>query len=127
MPPTREGVGGGIESGSTLSFCFFTLYFALWMVNFWLHYVASYGCLGGHMKKSVIPVLCAAMSLILSGAHAADKPEDRQVLFGETHLHTVLSFDAYIFGNRNTPDDAYRFAKGEAIQHPAGFEMKLIF
>ena len=46
-------------------------------------------------------------------------------MFGETHLHTVLSFDAYIFGNRNTPEDAYRFAKGEAINHPAGFEMKI--
>ncbi len=60
-----------------------------------------------------------------SGAVAASAPENRVVLFGETHLHTVLSFDAYIFGNRNTPDDAYRFAKGEAIQHPSGFEMKI--
>lgn len=56
---------------------------------------------------------------------ASDKPENRQVLFGETHLHTVLSFDAYIFGNRNTPEDAYRYAKGETIKHPAGFEMTL--
>jgi hypothetical protein len=59
--------------------------------------------------------------------HASDhkRPADRQVFFGETHLHTVLSFDAYIFGNRNGPDEAYRYAKGEAINHPAGFTMKL--
>ena len=52
-------------------------------------------------------------------------PEDRRPLYGDTHVHTALSFDAYTFGNRNMPDDAYRFAKGEAISHPAGFEMKL--
>ena len=77
------------------------------------------------MKKSVFWAVTAAFLVSLSGGEAADLPENRQVLFGETHLHTVLSFDAYIFGNRNTPEDAYRFAKGEAIQHPAGFEMKL--
>ena len=71
-------------------------------------------------------ILAAGVFLASSGAlQAADGPENRQVLFGETHLHTVLSFDAYIFGNRNTPEDAYRFAKGEAINHPAGFEMKI--
>ena len=77
------------------------------------------------MKKSSFSTVCAVFALLFGNGHAADKPEERQVLFGETHLHTVLSFDAYIFGNRNTPEDAYRFAKGEAIQHPAGFEMKL--
>ena len=71
-------------------------------------------------------ILAAGAFLASSGAlQAADGPENRQVLFGETHLHTILSFDAYIFGNRNTPEDAYRFAKGEAINHPAGFEMKI--
>ena len=62
--------------------------------------------------------------LILSGQAIAG-PEDRTALFGETHLHTNLSFDAFIFGNRNGPDEAYQFAKGEAITHPAGFEMKM--
>lgn len=57
--------------------------------------------------------------------NAAENRQNREVLFGETHLHTVMSFDAYIFGNRNTPDDAYRFAKGETIKHPAGFDMTL--
>ncbi len=83
------------------------------------------------MKKSVgssaslLAALSIALPFALSGASFAGQPEDRKVLFGETHLHTVLSFDAYIFGNRNTPEDAYRFAKGETIKHPAGFEMKL--
>jgi hypothetical protein len=38
-----------------------------------------------------------------------------QAYFGETHMHTAYSLDAYIGGTRLTPDDAYRFAKGEAV------------
>lgn len=62
-------------------------------------------------------------SLLVSVAHA--NPAERQALFGETHVHTTFSFDAYIFGNRNDPDAAYRFAKGEAVDHPSGFPMQL--
>ena len=40
----------------------------------------------------------------------------RNAYFGDVHVHTSNSFDAYIFGVRATPDDAYRFAKGEAIR-----------
>ena len=50
---------------------------------------------------------------------------DRNAYFGDLHVHTTLSFDAYAFGTLATPGDAYRFAKGEAIKHPAGFEMQL--
>ena len=45
--------------------------------------------------------------------------------FGDLHVHTLYSFDAFIYGARANPDDAYRFAKGEALMHPAGFEMRL--
>ena len=50
---------------------------------------------------------------------------NRNAYFGDLHVHTGLSFDAYVFGVRATPDDAYRYAKGEMIEHPAGFEMQL--
>ena len=40
----------------------------------------------------------------------------RNVYFGEQHMHTVNSPDAFAFGTRNTPDDAYRFCKGEAVK-----------
>jgi hypothetical protein len=44
----------------------------------------------------------------------------RKPLFGETHIHTVWSFDAYLFNTRATPDDAYEFAKGKPLKHPLG-------
>ena len=50
---------------------------------------------------------------------------DRNAYFGDLHVHTTYSFDAYAFGTLATPSDAYRFARGEAIKHPAGFEMQL--
>ena len=40
-------------------------------------------------------------------------------------VHTKYSFDAYVFGVTASPDDAYRYAKGEGIKHPLGYEMKL--
>ena len=50
---------------------------------------------------------------------------ERIPLYGDLHVHTKYSFDAYIFGVTATPYDAYRYAKGEAIKHPLGFDMKL--
>lgn len=39
----------------------------------------------------------------------------KEAYFGETHVHTSYSLDAYIGGNRLSPDMAYRFAKGETV------------
>lgn len=44
---------------------------------------------------------------------------EKQILWGDTHLHTNRSFDA--FTNRNFsvgPDEAYRFARGLPVVHP---------
>ena len=49
----------------------------------------------------------------------------RNAYFGDLHVHTTYSFDGYAFGTLATPYDAYRFARGEAIKNPAGYEMQL--
>jgi hypothetical protein len=49
----------------------------------------------------------------------------KNAYFGDLHLHTRNSFDAYIFNVRSTPDEAYAYAKGGTIKHAAGFDLKL--
>ncbi len=39
----------------------------------------------------------------------------KQPLFGELHLHTAYSFDAGIIDTRNTPENAYNYARGERV------------
>ena len=49
----------------------------------------------------------------------------RNAYFGDLHVHTNFSYDAFLNGTRATPHDAYRYAKGGALAHPAGFEVQL--
>ena len=46
-------------------------------------------------------------------------------LWGDTHLHTAVSFDAGAFGARLLPPDAYRFAKGEEVISSTGQPVRL--
>jgi len=46
-------------------------------------------------------------------------------LWGDNHLHTSLSFDAAGFGNRVSPRDAYRLARGEEITASSGQPVRL--
>ena len=64
----------------------------------------------------VISLLLSATSVIAEG---------KKAYFGDLHVHTRYSFDAFLFGTRTSPDDAYRFAKGEAIEHSGGFDLQL--
>ncbi|NIN70334.1 MAG: DUF3604 domain-containing protein, partial [Gemmatimonadetes bacterium] len=48
-----------------------------------------------------------------------------EVYWGDTHLHTGLSMDAGAFGARLSPEDAYRFARGEELTSSTGLQVKL--
>ena len=83
--------------------------------------------MGTHMGRGLSSALLA-MALCANAA-AAEKIEshpEREAYFGETHVHTSWSFDAYIFGNHITgPAEAYKYAKGETIKHPLGYDIKI--
>ena len=68
------------------------------------------------LKKIWATILIAA----LSAPAIAEPGPNRKALFGELHMHTYWSFDAYILSTRATPDDAYEFAKGKPLRHPNG-------
>ena len=69
-----------------------------------------------------------ALAAVVSAppASAVERNPERNAYFGETHLHTSWSFDAFIFGNHLTqPSDAYDYAKGKPIKHPLGYDIKI--
>ena len=65
-------------------------------------------------------LICVALGLT-TYMHAIE----RYAYFGDLHVHTRFSMDAFAFGTRATPDDAYRFARGAEIRHPEGYAVQL--
>jgi hypothetical protein len=50
---------------------------------------------------------------------------DKNLYWGELHIHTRESFDATLFGNTLSVEDAYRFARGEILKSAGGEVMQL--
>ncbi|MBC7497436.1 MAG: DUF3604 domain-containing protein, partial [Sphingomonadaceae bacterium] len=48
-----------------------------------------------------------------------------RVYWGDTHLHTSNSIDAFAFGAKLGPGDALRFARGEQVTSTGGLKAKL--
>jgi hypothetical protein len=77
------------------------------------------------MRKHAVAGLGAI--LFVTGAFAADTSTETHLYWGELHLHTNYSIDAYATGNKTvTPDLAYRYARGLPVPHPTlGTKVKM--
>ena len=61
----------------------------------------------------------AAVALTGLAEETSPSDEPKALLWGDTHLHTSDSFDAYLNGNMTADvETAYRFARGEPVLHP---------
>ena len=52
------------------------------------------------------------MTLLLVASFKQAFADEMELLFGDTHLHTAYSFDAFLNDNQSAyPDTAYRWAR----------------
>jgi len=68
-----------------------------------------------------VSAILAAINTALIGCPLDPCPQynaQRNLYFGDLHVHTTNSFDAHLWDVRTTPRDAYRFARGEALSLP---------
>ena len=83
----------------------------------------------GSTRTPPFHLAATVLVLLASAAATAASPEtnpDREAYFGETHIHTSWSFDAFIFGTNMTgPEEAYKFALGQTVKHPGGYDVKI--
>jgi len=82
-------------------------------------------CSDNSTTSSEEPQLSSSSAPETTSAIPSGYNTERNAYFGDLHVHTMYSFDAFIFGTTSSPDDAYEFAKGGTLTHPAGFDMSL--
>src|SRR5262245_52219003 len=64
------------------------------------------------------PLALAPTGAAVQAADTPVAPAERRAFFGELHLHTSYSFDAWgLMGTKIGPDEALRFGKGEAVTY----------
>lgn len=78
-------------------------------------FMAVSGCERSEQSPGAIPELSEPIAQDTGTISDVHSNPLRDAFFGETHMHTAYSLDAYIGGTRLTPSDAYRFARGESV------------
>jgi hypothetical protein len=94
------------------------------LMGFPIILIASLVCFTACTKseKSVSP---SGGTAAVQTEHKQPNPQ-REAYFGEEHIHTSWSLDAWVMGNRITgPDDALKYAQGQTIKHPMGYDIKI--
>ena len=76
------------------------------------HGLAELGLLG----LAALLLLVQPTTTWAAGSRCDHHDPERNVYWGDLHVHTGLSMDAYIFDTRLRPDDAYRFASGGEVK-----------
>ncbi len=71
---------------------------------------------GGTSKEGTSDSTKASDSATTAAALPPRNP-DKNCYFGSTHTHSTMSFDAYNFGCRTTPDQTYDFDAGGEIEY----------
>jgi Protein of unknown function (DUF3604) len=78
------------------------------------------------IRRVTVALVATACVGTFSATAFAQKNPLRDVFFGEQHVHTGWSFDAYIFGNTHTgPAEAIKYAQGQTIKHGMGYDIKI--
>jgi len=68
----------------------------------------------------------AVLAVVAAWPALAQPNPERDAYFGEEHIHTSWSVDAWLMGNRLTgPDDALKYAQGQTIKRPMGYDVKI--
>ena len=84
--------------------------------------------LRGHIVLWLAGLLLVGSELAAAGEYSQPVGQDypKNLYWGDTHLHTRNSADAYSLGNMNlTPADAYRFAQGQPVTAHNGMRVQL--
>jgi hypothetical protein len=72
-------------------------------------------CSQGNRHEPRVPETAGTGETATAG-RAGAAPADRRAWFGALHVHTSISFDAFTNRTRTMPEDAFRWARGEAIE-----------
>ncbi len=80
----------------------------------------------GELIYRFMTMVTCVFALGAAGPGFAQKNPERNVYYGETHVHTSWSFDAFAFGDSVTgPETFYQYSLGKPVAHPGGYKVRI--